>query len=96
MLPDGFADKVMHANLLVGDGMVMVSDGNQPGGPDFRGFALSLTLADEAAVRQAFAALAEGGDITMPLGATFWSPCFGMLRDRFGVGWMLMVHQAAP
>jgi PhnB protein len=93
MLPPGFEDKVMHANLKIGDTTLMVSDGNSDAGPQFKGFSLTLSLSDEEAVRRAFSALAEDGQVIMPLSKTFWSPCFGMLSDRFGLGWMLMVYQ---
>ncbi|WP_243438587.1 VOC family protein [Fundidesulfovibrio soli] len=91
MIPAGSEDKVMHANVRVGDTTFMASDGNCRGEPDFRGFSLSLTAADEAEAKRAFIALAEGGQVLMPLGKTFFSPCFGMLTDRFGVGWMVIV-----
>jgi len=52
---------------------------------------LSITVPSEADARRVFAALAEGGEVKMPLGKTFWSPCFGMLTDRFGLGWMVTV-----
>ena len=57
----------------------------------FGGFSLSRAVATEAEAGKTFAVLAEGGQVTMPLGKTFWSPCFGMLTDRFGVGWMVGV-----
>lgn len=91
MAPDGFDDKVMHASLQIGESVLMLSDGNNPDGPDFNGFFLSLGLADEAEVRRRFTALAKGGDVVVPLAPTFWSPCFGMLHDRYGVGWMIQV-----
>lgn len=94
-LPDGFEDKVMHANLRIGDSVIMVSDGNSGTDPTFQGFSLSHSLPHEDAVRATFAALAEGGTVIMPPMRTFWSPCFGMLTDRFGVGWMLMVQDAS-
>lgn len=90
MLAPGFEKKVMHAGFKIGESLIMASDGC--GGPDeakFGGFSLSLTLPDEAAAQRAFAALSERGSVTMPLGQTFWSPCFGMLEDRFGIGWMI-------
>ncbi len=91
MLPAGSEDKVMHASLRIGDAIVMLSDGACTGVPAFEGFSLSVTMPDEAAARRTFAALSEGGKVTMPIGRTFWSPCFGMLADRFGVGWMVTV-----
>jgi PhnB protein len=91
MIPPGFEKKVMHASIKIGDSRVMVSDGN--GNPTtFSGFSLSLGVADEAAARKAFAGLSEGGNVHMPIGKTFWSPCFGMLQDKFGVGWMVTVQ----
>jgi PhnB protein len=78
----------MHATFRVGDSTIMASDGNEAG-PKFEGFSLSLALPSEVEAQRAFAALADGGKIGMPLGKTFWSPCFGMLTDRFGLGWMV-------
>ena len=91
MLPPGSENKIMHVSLRVGDATVMASDGRCSGETDFQGFSLSLTASDEADARKKFAALAEGGQVQMPLGKTFWSACFGMVADRFGVGWMVTV-----
>lgn len=88
-MPPGSEDKVMHATLKIGDGVLMASDGMAADGPQFRGFSLSLTYPTEAKCRQHFDALAEGGHVDMPLGTTFWSSCFGMVTDRFGVQWMV-------
>lgn len=94
MLAPGFEKKVMHASFKVGDSILMASDGcGGPDEPGFGGFSLSLTLPDAAAAQHAFAALSDGGKVTMPLGQTFWSPCFGMLEDRFGLGWMITVPE---
>jgi PhnB protein len=87
----GSEDKVMHTSLRIGDTMVMASDGRCEGAPAFQGFSLSLTVADEAEADRVFAALAEGGQIQMPLTETFWSRRFGMLSDHFGVGWMVSI-----
>jgi PhnB protein len=89
-VPPGWEDKVMHASLRVGEAVLMASDGCAAE-PSFGGFSLSITPPDVATAERTFAALAEGGRVTMPLGRTFWSPCFGMLTDRFGVGWMINV-----
>lgn len=86
MLPPGSDDKVMHATLRIGGSKLMLSDGRCDGMPVFSGFALSLDAADEAEARRLFSALADGGTVQMPLAKTFWSPSFGMLADRFGVG----------
>jgi PhnB protein len=93
MLPPGAEKKVMHAELDIHGSTVRISDGSCTGKPNFGGASLSIDLADEASVRRTFDALAQGGQITMPLGKTFWSPCFGALTDRFGLGWMVMVAE---
>jgi PhnB protein len=89
MIPPGSENKVMHASLSIGDTTVMASDGNCSGQPGFQGFSLSISLTNLAEADRLFAALAEGGQVQMPLAKTFWSPRFGMLTDRFGVGWMI-------
>jgi PhnB protein len=93
MLPPGFASKVMHASFRIGSTTLMASDGCEEG-TTFNGFSLSLAVATEAEAKQAFTSLAAGGKVQMPLGKTFWSPCFGMLTDRFGIGWMIIVPAA--
>ena len=94
MLAPGFENKVMHASFRIGDSVVMASDGCGEASP-FNGFSLSLSVENEDAARAAFTALTEGGEIRMPLTKTFWSPLFGMLTDRFGVGWMVGVMSPA-
>ncbi|MGI8820434.1 MAG: VOC family protein [Chthoniobacterales bacterium] len=90
-LAPGMEKNVMHGCLRIGDATFMVSDGcgNEP--TSFDGFSLSLTLPTKVQVDRAFDALAQGGEVRMPLGETFWSPHFGMVADKFGVGWMLSV-----
>ena len=89
-IPPGFENKVMHATFRIGGTTLMASDGCEEGG-SFTGFSLSLAVPTEAEANRAFTALAAGGQVTMPLTKTFWSPCFGMLTDRFGIGWMVSV-----
>jgi PhnB protein len=91
MIPPGSEDKVMHASVRIGESDVLVSDGCSAGGTDFQGFSLCLTVADIAEAGTVFAALGEGGKVGMPLAKTFFSPSFGMLTDRFGVGWIVYV-----
>jgi PhnB protein len=91
-VPPGSDNKVMHACLRVGDTAVMASDGNCAGKPNFHGFSLSLSAKDEADAKRLFAALGDGGQVQMPLGKTFFSPAFGMVADRFGVSWMVIVE----
>jgi PhnB protein len=91
MVPPGWENKIMHTSFRVGQTTVMASDGCGPESNGFQGFSLSLAVASEAEADRYFNALAEGGKVTMPLGKTFWSPRFGMLTDRFGIGWMVSV-----
>jgi PhnB protein len=94
MVPPGSESKVMHTSLRIGDSTVMASDGRCEGRPGFQGFSLSISLADLAQAERLFTALAEGGQVQMPLAETFWSPRFGMVADRFGVSWMVNVAPA--
>jgi len=93
MIPPGSENKVMHARLKIGQAAVMASDGRSAGKPSFQGFALSVSVANEAEADRVFNALADGGQVQMPLGKTFFSPRFGMVADRFGVSWMVLVGQ---
>lgn len=92
MVPPGSENKVMHALFRIGDSAIMASDGGCSNAQKFDGFSLTITVADEAEAKSKFSALSEGGTVTMPLGKTFFSPCFGMLTDKFGVGWMVIVQ----
>ena len=87
----GTEDKVMHCSLRIGEATVMASDGECQGKSSFQGFALSLPVASEAEADRVFNALADGGRVQMPLTKTFFSPRFGMVADRFGVPWMVIV-----
>jgi PhnB protein len=93
MVPAGSENKVMHASLRIGDTVVMASDGSCSGQPSFQGFSLSISIADPAQAERLFTALADGGQVQMPLTKTFWSPYFGMVADRFGVAWMINVSE---
>ncbi len=89
----GSENKVMHAQVEIGDTKLLASDGRCLGQPNFQGFALTISAKSEAEADKIFAALGDGGKVTMPMGKTFFSPRFGMLADKFGVGWMVLVAQ---
>ena len=91
MLPPGSENKVMHASFRVGDSTICASDGHCAGTSNFQGFSLSISVPDDATAQRLFAALGEGGKVGMPMGKTFFSSSFGMLTDKFGVGWMVIV-----
>lgn len=88
-LQPGQEDRIMHAEISIGGDMVMLSDGHCGAPGQFAGFSLYLPARDAAHAGTLFAALSDGGEVRMPLAATFWSPAFGMVQDRFGVTWMV-------
>ena len=92
MIPPGFENKIMHTSFRVGETTLMASDGCSTEKPDFQGFSLAVSVPSEAEADRVFAALADGGQVRMPLAKTFWSPRFGMVQDRFGVGWMVITQ----
>ena len=88
-----YRDKVMHASFVAGEVKFMASDGRPGPAPDGQDdIALSLATDDAAEGERVFNALAEGGQIAMPLEAAFWGGKFGSLTDRFGVQWFVSVH----
>ena len=91
MVPPGAERKIMHSAFMIGDSTVMATDGDCSGKTEFMGVSLTLQVADAAEAGRVFKALADGGQVRMALDKTFWSPCFGMLVDRFGVSWMVNV-----
>lgn len=93
MVPPGSEDKIMHSSFRIGETMVMASDGRCAGQPSFQGFSLSISVAGDAEAERLFTRLADGGQVQMPLARTFFSPRFGMVADRFGVSWMVIVPQ---
>jgi PhnB protein len=91
MCSPGSENKVMHAQFEIGDTKVLASDGRNTGHPKFDGFALTISANTETEADKLFAALGNGGQVTMPMAKTFFSPRFGMLADKFGVQWMILV-----
>jgi PhnB protein len=91
MCPAGSEDKVMHMSLRIGDTAMFASDGRCQGRPSFQGFSLTLSAANDAEAERLFTALSDGGQVQMPLTKTFFSSRFGMVADRFGVSWMVLV-----
>ncbi len=90
MIPPGSENKVMHAAMKIGDSLVMASDGQCSGAPNFQGISLSLDAASDAEAKRLFDALSDGGQVQMPLGKTFFASSFGMVADKFGVSWMVI------
>lgn len=89
----GSEDKVMHCSFRIGETEVLASDGMCAGNANFQGFSLALQVKTEAEAKRLFAALGEGGQVQMPLTKTFFSQAFGIVADRFGMSWMVLVDQ---
>jgi PhnB protein len=90
-IPADWNDKVMHCSMKVGETTIMMSDGNSAEAPKFKGVSLTVVVDNEAQANQVFSGLGDGGSVVMPLGETFFSPRFGMVNDKFGVSWMVIV-----
>jgi len=90
-VPAGFENKIMHTSFRVGETTVMASDGCSTDKPKFEGFSLSVSVPNEKEADRVFTELSKGGKVEMPLAKTFWSPRFGMVEDKFGIGWMVSV-----
>jgi len=91
--PPSNPNGVMHSSFKLGDQTVMASDGMGGGMAEFKGFSLSLAVNNEAEADKLFAALSQGGQVRQPLIKTFFSPKFGVVQDKFGVSWMVLVNQ---
>jgi len=91
--PGPTPEMVMHASFTVGHTELMASDGMGSGKTNFEGISLSLSPASEAEAQRLFNALADGGQVQMPLTKTFFSPAFGMVADRFGVPWLVVAQE---
>jgi PhnB protein len=92
-IPPGAQGKVMHAEFRVGDTTILASDGmNHDGKPTFQGISLAITVPTDADAKRRFDLLAERGQVQQPLMPTFFSSSFGVLTDRFGVSWMVVVE----
>lgn len=89
--PPGAKDLILHTSMPLGGILLMGCDAPEGRWEPFGGFQIAVDAADEAEVRRLFGALSEGGSVLMPPTPTFWSPLFGMLKDRFGIGWMVSV-----
>ena len=87
-LPSGWQDKVLHAQMQLGGVAVMGAD--VPTAEPMRSAYLSLTVDTPDDADRLYARLSEGGEIFMKMESTFFANRFAMLRDRFGVSWMLL------
>ncbi len=86
-------EKIMNSSFRLGDSLLMASDGSCSGNPEFKGISLSINVPEVGEANRIFAALAEGGEVLVPMTETFFAQCFGIVADRFGVSWLVL---AAP
>lgn len=95
-VPPAWRDKILHACLDVGGSMLMASDAppDRSDGP-MRSVSVNVMVSTPEEAERVFAGLSEGGTVTMPIAETFWSPRFGMLKDRFGTSWMVNCEMPA-
>jgi len=91
MITPGSANKVMHSAFQIGETEILASDGECAGKPNFQGFSLTITAPNDSEAKRIFNALADGGQVRMPLDKTFFASSFGMAADKFGIGWMVIV-----
>src|SRR5262249_30394094 len=93
----GTENKIMHASITINGAPIMLSDGmaktNQP---EFKGFSLSLDAKDPTEGKRMFDALSQGGQVHQPLVETFFAKSFGMVADKFGIGWMIIAGPKNP
>lgn len=92
-MPGSEPHHVMHAAIDIGGSLLMGSDDPTGDGGPKTGFSVSYSAPDVASVHRVVEALADGGEVTMPVSETFWTPAFGAVTDRFGVPWMIDTHQ---
>jgi PhnB protein len=92
----GTENRVMHACVTINGAPVMMSDGCEGGKAEFKGFALSLDANNAADGERMFKALSDGGKVQQPLIETFFAERFGMVADKFGIGWMVVAGAKTP
>jgi PhnB protein len=92
----GHENKIMHACITINGAPVMLSDGRVQNKPKFEGFALSLDAKEAADGERMFNALQDGGQVHQPMTETFFAKRFGMVADKFGVGWMIIAGDKNP
>lgn len=93
--PPGWGRKILHARMLVGESVLMGGDSPPERHQPMRGMSVMLGIEEPGEAERVFKALAEGGEVWMPLGETFWALRFGLLVDRFGTSWMINCERPA-
>lgn len=94
MVPPGMEKKILHARITIGESLLMASDG--PKAEPMRSAYLALSVESNEEAERIYAALADGGEVFMKMGETFFAHRFGQLRDKFGVNWMIIHEKPMP
>lgn len=90
-VPAEWRDKILYAALSIAGTELRGSD--VPGAQPMRSAYLNLGVDSIGEAERIYAGLSEGGQVFMPMEETFFAHRFGMLRDRFGVSWMIMCQK---
>ncbi len=93
-IPPGMEKNVLHARMMIGDTLLMASDG--PKVEPMRSAYLSIAVDSNAEAERIYKALSDGGEVFMPMGETFFAHRFGQFRDKFGVNWMIIHERPMP
>ena len=88
-VPDEWLDQVMHGEVTVANQVIMGSDAPPGSYEPSQGMFIQLYYDDVLTAEQAYNRLSDGGTTRMPFGPSFWAKGFGMLTDRFGIGWVI-------
>jgi len=94
----GLEDKIFHATLRLGATLVMASDcgcEHSPSEAAFAGFSLALRVETPEKAERFFNALSEGGQVQIPMRETFFATRYGIVVDRFGLSWKIMIESKA-
>ena len=89
MMPPGWEEKILHATVELGGQSIMASDALPSHSEKMGGFSICLETDEVEEAKRLFGALTEDGQVSMPIAPTFWSPMFGMGKDRFGTPWIV-------
>jgi len=92
----GMSNFILHAQITIGDSVIMASDVPADRFKPMRSVYLALSVDSDSEAERVFKLLADGGEIFMPLQETFFASRFAQLRDRFGTSWMIMHERPMP
>jgi len=92
--PAGMEQKILHAQMTIGDTVLMASDG--PKVEPMRSAYLSLGVDSDKEAERIYKALSDGGEVFMAMEETFFAHRFAQFRDKFGINWMIIHDRPMP